>query len=298
MLCKIIRLSQISFSICAIFFLRSCKYPDEYEKNGIIEKGNVRIAYNRCVSGDTTLFFIHGWAINKEYWKNQETYFCKNYSVVTMDLPGFGASGKNRTVYDFEEYANDVKAIIDELKLKNVIAIGHSMSGDILLQLSSRFPESVIGIVGVDNLHEPGNALSPEEQRQTDEFFTMMENHFDSTINTYMRGGLFQPSTDTAIINRVLHDVSTGDSVIAINVLRSLAEVSQNEKEMMQNLSHTLYLVNSDVNAVDSAALAKYCKHGFHVELVHGTGHYPMLEAPDEFNKALERTISLIGKKD
>lgn len=113
-----------------------------------------------------------------------------------------------------------------------------------------------------------------------------------------MSSGLFQPSTDTAIINRVLHDASTGDSVIAINVLRSLAEVSQNEKELMQTLSHTLYLVNSDVHPVDSAALAKYCKHGFHVELVHGTGHYPMLEAPGEFNKALERTISLIGRKD
>ncbi len=42
---------------------------------------------------------------------------------------------------------------------------------------------------------------------------------------------------------------------------------------------------------VNADSLAKYCAKGFHVELVHGTGHYPMIEAPDEFNAALQRVI-------
>ena len=115
---KIIRLSQMLFAATAIFIFKSCRYPDECEKNRIIQRGDVNIAYNRCVSGDTTLFFIHGWGINKEYWKKQEDFFCKNYSVVAIDLPGFGTSGKNRSEYNFEEYADDVKTVIDELKLK------------------------------------------------------------------------------------------------------------------------------------------------------------------------------------
>ena len=41
---------------------------------------------------DTTLLFVHGWCINKEYWKEQSAYFCDNYKVVTLDLPGFGQS--------------------------------------------------------------------------------------------------------------------------------------------------------------------------------------------------------------
>ncbi len=44
--------------------------------NAILNVNNVNIAYDQCGSGDTTLLFIHGWCINKEYWSEQKNYFC------------------------------------------------------------------------------------------------------------------------------------------------------------------------------------------------------------------------------
>lgn len=293
---KIKILGQI-ITLTSVIALQSCRPNATEQESGILQRETVEIAYDKCGSGDTTLLFIHGWCINKGYWSEQMKKFCGRYTTVAVDLPGFGASGKNREKYDFAEYARDVDFVIKELNLKNVIAIGHSMSGDIILQLGSNYPTDIAGIVGIDNLHEPGDVPTPEEQQQTDDFFSMMESHFDSTISIYMVRGLFQPSTDTAIVRRVLADVRNSDSVIAINVLRALSEASQNEKSWMKSLHSKLFLVNSDVNKVDSSALAKYCAKGFHVEYVHGTGHYPMLEAPAEFDSALQRTLDLIGEK-
>lgn len=94
-----------------------------------------------------------------------------------------------------------------------------------------------------------------------------------------MTGLLFHPSTDKA-------------------VLRSLMEVSQKEKLLVQGLSHKLYLVNSDVFPVKADSLSKYCNKGFHAELVHATGHYTMIEKAVDFNAALLKVIHAIGKKE
>src|SRR5258706_9302761 len=194
--------------------------------------------------------------------------------------------------WNFEEYAADIKAVIDQLKLKNVILIGHSMSGDIVLNVANKYPSAVIGLVGIDNLREPGSVPDEQQQRQTDTFFMNLSARFRSTVNKFMKGALFQPSTDSAIVKRVMNDVFSCDSAIAIAVLKSLSDISGKEQQLMERLPAKLYLVNSDVVPTKLDSLNKYCKYGCEVVTVHGTGHYPMIEKPDEFNVALEKVLA------
>jgi pimeloyl-ACP methyl ester carboxylesterase len=256
----------------------------------------VKIACDSCGDGDTTLLFVHGWCINKEYWQPQLKVFCPQYKTVAIDLPGFGQSGRNRNNWDFDAYADDVKNVIDQLKLKNVILIGHSMSGDIILKVSNKYPGSIIGIAGIDNLHEPGAPMTGQQKKEMNDFFAMLNRNFDSTVSKFMRASLFQPTTPKQIVDRVMNNVFTADSSIATKVLESLTETAQQEQTMMQGLFHKLYLINSDVLPVKTDSLAKYCRKGFKVELVHATGHYPMIEKPAEFNSALRRVIEDISK--
>ena len=280
-----------------VIILVSCNSAVDRKENVTAKVNNTTIAYNQYGNGDTTLLFVHGWCINKEYWNNQSKYFSDKYKVVTLDLPGFGRSGKNRSEWTFENYTDDINEFITAEKLKNVILIGHSMSGDILLMVDTKYPESVIGIVGVDNLKKPGVKLSEEESKQVEGFFAMLDSNFSGTVETYTKQNLFPPSADTSIVNRVIKDFKSNEPVIAIKVLRSLLDVSQKEKEMMQLLKHTLYLVNSDGDTTHIDSLKKYCKASAEVVYVHGTGHYPMIEKPAEFNSALEKVFGMIGKK-
>jgi pimeloyl-ACP methyl ester carboxylesterase len=172
------------------------------------------------------------------------------------------------------------------------------MSGDLVLNTGNKYPSLLAGIVGIDNLHEPGSIMSEQQQKETASFFDMLSVGFDSTVTRYMKDPLFQPTTDTAIVNRVMTNVYTCDSSIATNVLRSLIEISQKEKPLMQSLSHKLYLVNSDLVPIKADSLEKYCNKGFHAELVQGTGHYPMIEKPVDFNAALLKVVQAIGRKE
>ena len=264
---------------------------------GKIKINDVDIAFDRTGYGDTTLLFVHGWCINKNYWLDQHFYFSKKYDVIAIDLPGFGESGKNRTQWTFEQYGADINEFIKKQKLRNVILIGHSMSGDILLQVDTKYPGSVIGIIGIDNLKKPGVKLSEKENQEINGFFAMMEGDFSGTVEMYTKQNLFPPSADTSIVNGVIEQFKSNDPVIAIKVLRSLVAISQKERDMMQQLKHPLYLVNSDTDSTQIDSLKKYCKASAEVVYVHGTGHYPMIEKPAEFNAALEKVIRMIGKK-
>ena len=280
-----------------VFALHSCNDTVDRKENITAKVNNTTIAYNEYGNGDTTLLFVHGWCINKEYWVAQTKHFSDRYKVVTLDLPGFGNSDKNRSEWTFEEYAEDINEFIKTENLKNVILIGHSMSGDILLLMDTKYPASVIGIVGIDNLKKPGVKFSDDENRQIEGFFKMMDSSFSGTIDLYTKNNLFPPSSDTSIVNRVINDFKMNDSAIAIKVLRSLFDISQKERDMMQQLKHTLYLVNSVGDSTHIDSLKKYCKASAEVVYIHGTGHYPMIEKPGEFNTALEKVIGMIGKK-
>jgi pimeloyl-ACP methyl ester carboxylesterase len=131
--CFIIATGQISCS------QKQTKQSANQQKK--ISDQGVNIAYTDNGKGDTTLLFVHGWCINKSYWTNQVSYFGKKYRVVTIDLPGFGQSGKNRTVWNAISYGRDVDSVISQLNLKNVVLIGHSMAGDIVLEAAVNAPE-------------------------------------------------------------------------------------------------------------------------------------------------------------
>jgi pimeloyl-ACP methyl ester carboxylesterase len=42
-------------------------------------------------------------------------------------------------------------------------------------------------------------------------------------------------------------------------------------------------------------SLNKYCRYGCELVSIHGSGHYPMLEKPAEFNAALEKIMADIS---
>ena len=278
-----------------ILLLLSCNDAGEQKGNKSININNVSIAYDECGTRDTTLLFLHGWGINKDYWDDQKKYFCSHYKVVTIDLPGFGNSGKNRTDWTFEQYANDVSEFIKAKELRNVILIGHSMSGDILLLADSAYSTQLIGIVGIDNLQVPGIKYTEEQVKQNESFFSMLSINYKATVDNYTRRFLFPPNAESVSVTRVINDIRNSDSVIAVRVIRALAERAQTERDLMRQLHHKLYLVNGDMYPTQLDTLQKYCKASAEVVYVRGTGHYPMIEKPAEFNAALEKVIHRIG---
>ena len=260
----------------------------------LIENDGVKIGYRYCGEGDTTLLFVHGWCINKEYWEPQLDEFCTKYRIVAVDLPGFGQSGDNRTDWSLEKFGSDIARVIDVLDLPNVILIGHSMGGDVMLEAAIQRPDKVIGMIGVDNFKDVRANYSPEEEQSFEEVIAALKADFPGTAAAYAETALFHPNTDSLVKQRVINDFRNAKPDPATAAIENLIHYGQRETELLQKVGAKLYLINSDATPTDEGALTRYCRAGHEVIPIHATGHYPMIEKPEEFNMQLQLAIQKI----
>jgi pimeloyl-ACP methyl ester carboxylesterase len=277
--------------------LSACNNSPVDKKMIPVENAGVSISYLISGSKDTTVVLMHGLCINKEYWKAQQDFLSNKYRVVALDLGGHGQSGKNRNSWTVEEYARDVIALVRTLRLEKVILVGHSMSGDIMLQVAHEIPEKIIGLVGIDNLKNIQLNYSASEQNANDQFIQALKANYKLAVADYTRKYLFPPHyADTVSINRVVGSVQNSDSTVAIQTLESLIPFRLKEAQLLGELKIPLHLIVSDYTPINEEGVKKYCPKGLSVKTMQGTGHYPMIEKPEIFNILLEKTIEDISR--
>jgi len=257
-----------------------------------IRDKQIEINYYQQGQGNITLLFLHGWCIDGMYWKNQVEYFSKNYNVYAIDLPGFGKSKAERTNWTIEEYANDVTAFIDTMNLRNVVIIGHSMAGEIMLQTALTNSPKIVGIVGVDNFKSIDVVLTPEQMKQMTDFLPLLERDFKNSAPVYADMMLFHPTTSKEVKERVKTDFANSDPVIGYGTIMTLMQYAYTDAQRLEQLNYKLYLINSDGSPTNEIGLKNHCKNSFQVETISATGHYPMIEKPVEFNLILEKVLT------
>ena len=289
-------MQKISYLLLATTFLFACNSPQPASIPSApqkieVEDQGVKIAYTDTGKGDTTLLFVHGWCINKSYWTDQVAFFSPRYRVVTMDLPGFGQSGKNRTVWTTEAFGKDVDSVMQQLDLHNVILVGHSMAGHIILEAANHAAGRVIGLVGVDNFKNAGQTQTPQEKAQMVKILDSMQHNFRQLTMQYMGQELFYKTTADSIRKRVLDDVAGADSLIAVACLQpdDFSEIRELARTKMK-----LNIISSDVKPTDTTAF-KANHLPFEVLYIHATGHYPMIEKPAAFDSLLQQAIGHIS---
>ena len=104
--------------------------------------------------GDTNkpgLFFIHGFSANAHWWDFIAPAFIEDYCVVAIDLSGSGDSD-HRETYSQEIYANEIKAVCDDMGWESADFIAHSMGGSISLNATSIYPEIFKSLYLLDSI--------------------------------------------------------------------------------------------------------------------------------------------------
>ncbi|MBP3952921.1 alpha/beta fold hydrolase [Bacillus suaedae] len=95
-----------------------------------------------------TMILIHGFVSSCFSFRKLIPELRKEFDIYTLDLPGFGKSGKRKNfVYSFHNYASVVIAFCQLFKLDEVILVGHSMGGQVALYTAKVKPNLVEKIV-------------------------------------------------------------------------------------------------------------------------------------------------------
>ena len=228
--------------------------------------------------------FVHGWGCSKEYWKHQAAHFIKKHKVVTIDLAGHGQSSKSRKDYTVEAFGKDVAAVAEKLELNQVILIGHSMGGPVIVEAARQMPGRVVCLVGADTFHDIEKGYGGAE---IEEIAVKLEADFVKETQAFVRD-MFPADADPELVEWVAGKMSSADERVGISAFRNLG--SYDLKSAVEQINVPLYGISADFWPTNFEVNKKYAK-SFKLKMMKGTGHFVMLEDPEKFNKLLEEII-------
>ncbi len=105
---------------------------------GTQNSGPIEIHYEDHGDGQPVVL-IHGYPLDGNSWERQErALLAAGYRVITYDRRGFGRSSQPTVGYDYDTFAADLNALLEQLDLHDVVLGGFSMgSGEVVRYLGS-----------------------------------------------------------------------------------------------------------------------------------------------------------------
>jgi pimeloyl-ACP methyl ester carboxylesterase len=99
--------------------------------------------YRKDVSAET-LVLIHGFLSSTFSFRRLVPFLLEEYNILSVDLPPFGNSGKSvQYIYSYENMAKSIIDLTEKLEIGEFVVVGHSMGGQISLNIANIRPDIV-----------------------------------------------------------------------------------------------------------------------------------------------------------
>ena len=262
--------------------------------NDILLRNNVTVTGE----GSHTLLFAHGFGCSQNTWREVAAAFGRDYKVVLFDYVGAGLS--DLQAYDSQKYstldgyAQDILDICEELRLQDVVLIGHSVSCMIAVIAALKKPSLFKKLVFVspspyfftDDDYNGG--LNRED---IDGVFKMMENNYlgwSSMMAPMIMGNADRPELAEALAN----NFCSTDPKIAREFAR-VTFYSDNRNYLPQLSVESLTLQCKD-DMLAPEVIGEYIRAhtpNNNLVILDATGHCPHMSAPQEIVDAIEEYV-------
>lgn len=249
----------------------------------------VRIAYETAGAGEPAIVFVHGWSCDRSYWQHQIGEFARSHRVVALDLAGHGESGLGRGDWSIAAFAGDVRAVIEALGLNRLVLVGHSLGGPVIVETARLIPDRVVGLIPVDFFGDVDRRMNEDEiEREAASLRGDFRAAAEAKVRMYFPAG-----ADPQLVDRIAADMAAGPPGVAISALQHARRYEQGPA--LGAVRAPIRLINADFWPTDLAAVRRY-NPAVGLAVVHGAGHFVMLEKPEEFNRLLRGAVNeLVG---
>jgi len=251
-------------------------------------RDGVKLAYLDTGAGDPPLLFVHGWCCNHTYWRDQIPEFAQRHRVVAVDLRGCGESNKPDQDYTIETFRTDAAWLTREIGLQRPVVIGHSMGGQIALQLVRRDPQLARAAVFVDAPMLP----FPEEFQPM--VASMLEGlrspAYREVATNFVANFLFRPESPAALKEETIAAMTSAPQRFMHTALTDIG--SEQNMAAGPIPVPSLFVRAATLPATEDELKARY--PGMEVVTV-DAAHFIQNEKPQEFNAILRQFIEKVA---
>jgi pimeloyl-ACP methyl ester carboxylesterase len=246
--------------------------------------GDTRIHYVTAGRGERTIVFVHCWAGNLSFWREQIPALADKARLVFIDLPGHGKSDKPQTTYTIDLFADAVLAVLKDAKINQAVFIGHSMGGAVISQIYHRAPEKVTALISVDgHLRRPYGTAEQVEALLVPFGTPKYLDHARNLIHTFFP----IPGTE-AVRDHVMSEMLATPQHVMLGGMLAMFSPDQSDW-MLKKVNAPIAVINAP-SFLWNHGLEKYVRSitsQSEYLIMDGVGHFPMLEKPAEFNAVL-----------
>jgi pimeloyl-ACP methyl ester carboxylesterase len=104
---------------------------------------NEKVTFSDSGKGKAVVL-LHGFLGSHKIWEQTINNLSTSYRVIAIDLPGHGNTECLGYAHSMDLMAKCVKSVLDSLRLKKYIIIGHSMGGYVGLAFADLDRKSVV----------------------------------------------------------------------------------------------------------------------------------------------------------
>ena len=101
---------------------------------------DIRLNYVERGAGDA-LILLHGNGESLDYFAGQIGFFARFYRVIALDTRGHGASPRGSAPFTIRQFAEDLRAFMDEQNIDSAHILGFSDGGNIALSFALKYPQ-------------------------------------------------------------------------------------------------------------------------------------------------------------
>lgn len=233
------------------------------------------------------IVLIHAFPTDKRLWEAQQTGLKDHFRIITIDLQGFGeamqADGKAITM---DDYAAQVKLMMEQLQLQQAVIGGESMGGYIALAFLQKYPSAVQGLI-LSNTQAIDDSPEMKQKREATAQ-DVLEHGTAKLLDGFMAKALSpDASSETKIYLRNIVDVQSATGIAS--ALRGMA-LRQNSSNLLANTDTPILIITSDqdilISPEQSRDMHHLAKNSKLVTIQHA-GHLSNLEQPTAWNQAV-----------
>lgn len=233
------------------------------------------------------LILIHAFPTDQRLWISQEEGLKGNFRVITLDLWGFGeSSGADGQAVTMEEYADEVKSLLDQLHIRKAIIGGESMGGYVALAFLKKYPHSVSGLVLSDTQSIADSPETKEKREKT--AVDVLENGTDQFIQGFMPKALSPQAPDE--MKAFLQDILEDQAATGIASASRGMALREDTSDVLSKASAPILIMTGDQDVLISPtqsqnmhALAKNSR----LVMIKNAGHLSSLEQSEQWNQAI-----------
>lgn len=240
------------------------------------------------------LLLLHGLGSDGRSWAYQRDVFAEQFRVIVVDVRGHGRSAKPPGPYSVPQFAADIYALLDHLKIDRFHLVGLSMGGMIGFQMAVDQPDRFKSLTVINSGPELVPQTWPERWQVLQRRLALRLSSMEK-IGEFIGGRLFPEPHQAEYRAQFVQQMRENDPKAYRAATNAL--IGWSVRQRLSRIQCPVLVVSSDMDYTPVASKEAYVREipTARLHVIHNSRHATPIDQPEALNTAVRHFLHTVG---